>query len=94
MRTERVVQNSRDALSHLSFQDACAQRLMSVDAVLRRLASSLLGSLNDPRSGTQLVGFGDIQRSDEHFAGDVVALRAPDASDGEATAAPGEMMLF
>lgn len=94
-RTERVVQSSREALSHLSFQDACAQRLLSVDAVLRRLSSSLLGSLSDPRSGVHGVEFSDIQRSDEHFAGDVVALRAPGGDDGEgATAAPGEMMLF
>lgn len=92
-RTERVVHSSRDALSHLSFQDACAQRLLSVDAVLRRLASSVLGSLSDPRSGTHGVAFADIQRSDEHFAGDVVALRAASEGDGE-TAAPGEMMLF
>ncbi|RYZ07096.1 MAG: methyl-accepting chemotaxis protein [Myxococcales bacterium] len=93
-RTERVVQSSREALSHLSFQDACAQRLLSVDAVLRRLASSVLGTLADPRSGTHGVGFADIQRSDEHFAGEVVALRAPGESDGDAAAAPGEMMLF
>jgi methyl-accepting chemotaxis protein len=93
-RTERVVQSSREALSHLSFQDACAQRLLSVDAVLRRLSSSVLAALADPRSGTHGVGFADIQRSDEHFAGDVIALRTPDEGDGEATAAPGEMMLF
>lgn len=93
-RTERVVQSSREALSHLSFQDACAQRLLSVDAVLRRLSSSVLAALADPRSGTHGVGFADIQRSDEHFAGDVIALRTPDEGDGEAAAAPGEMMLF
>lgn len=93
-RTERVVQSSREALSHLSFQDACAQRLLSVDAVLRRLAGSVLGSLADPRSDKQGVAFAAIQRSDEHFAGDVVALRAPNESDEGATAAPGEMMLF
>lgn len=93
-RTARVVQSSRDALSHLSFQDACAQRLLSVDAVLRRLAGSVKGALADPSSAESGARFAEIQRSDEHFAGDVIALRAPDASDGEATAAPGEMMLF
>ncbi len=93
-RTARVVQTSRDALSHLSFQDACAQRLLSVDAVLRRLAGSVKGALADPNGAASGVGFADIQRSDEHFAGDVIALRAKDENDGEATAAPGEMMLF
>src|ERR1041384_1551053 len=53
-RTERVVQSSREALSHLSFQDACAQRLLSVDAVLRRLAGSVLSSLADPRASSEI----------------------------------------
>ena len=92
-RSARVVANSHEALSHLSFQDACAQRLLSVDAVLRRLAGGVRETLVEPGSAAA-TGFADIQRSDEHFAGDVVALRAADENDGEATAAPGEMMLF
>jgi hypothetical protein len=61
--------------------------------VLRRLAGGVRETLVEPGSAAA-TGFADIQRSDEHFAGDVVALRAADENDGEATAAPGEMMLF
>jgi methyl-accepting chemotaxis protein len=93
-RSARVVDCSRDALSHLSYQDACAQRLLSVDAVLRRLASSVQSALGDPNAASTSNGYADVQRNEAFFAGEVVALRAANEGDGEATAAPGEMMLF
>lgn len=93
-RSARVVSSSQDALSHLSFQDACAQRLLSVDAVLRRLAGGVRDMLADPSADAAASGFSKIHRSDEHFAGDVIALRQPGEGDDDGAAAPGEMMLF
>lgn len=90
----RVVERSREALSHLSFQDACAQRLLSVDEVLRRLATRVQGALGDPSATATRNGYADVQRNDAFFAGEVVALRPPQEGEDEAIAAPGEMMLF
>jgi hypothetical protein len=50
--------------------------------------------LADPSADAAASGFSKIHRSDEHFAGDVIALRQAGEGDDDGAAAPGEMMLF
>jgi hypothetical protein len=94
-RVARVVSGSYEALSHLSFQDACSQRLLSVDAVLKQLARRVEVGLEDADADD--AGFDDVQRNSTFNAGEVVSLRdASDAAADEesATADAGEVMLF
>jgi methyl-accepting chemotaxis protein len=94
-RVARVVSGSYEALSHLSFQDACAQRLLSIDAVLKQLGRRLHAGLGDT-DGDADGGFDDVQRNSTFNAGEVISLRDESDANGEesATADAGEVMLF
>lgn len=92
-RVARVVAGSYDALSHLSFQDACSQRLLSVDAVLKQLTRRIQSAAD----GSDDDGFEDVQRNSTFNAGEVISLRDASeqrADEESATADPGEVMLF
>lgn len=94
-RVARVVAGSYEALSHLSFQDACSQRLLSVDAVLKQLAQRVQSGVDGEQA--EDAGFEDVQRNSTFNAGEVISLR--DASEARpdqesATADAGEVMLF
>jgi methyl-accepting chemotaxis protein len=91
-RVARVVSSSHEALSHLSFQDACSQRLLSIDSVLKQLARRLTAASDDSDAS-----FEDVQRNSMFNAGEVISLRdaSETASDEpSATADAGEVMLF
>jgi hypothetical protein len=93
-RLSTIADCSNDALSHLAFQDACAQRLFSVDAVLGRLCQAVLDGLADPSQRIDSVHFSAVQRSAALYAGEVVALQSgPESASGEAPAA-GEVVMF
>ncbi len=93
-RSARVVERSREALSHLSYQDACAQRLLSVDAVLQQLSSGVALTIADPASAPGPEVFASVLGNAELHAGDVVALRERARTETQPSPAPGEMILF
>jgi phage shock protein A len=93
-RIARVVAHSYEALSHLAFQDACAQRLLSVDAVLTKVGTALEQQLLDPTSDGAISDFEDVQRNAQHHAGDVVAFHGSGGGEAGGATEAGEVLLF
>jgi hypothetical protein len=93
-RTESIVKRAQAALSHLQFQDACAQHLLSIDAILRDVRGRIEQAIDDDDGGELAkTSFEQIRSNPDRWAGDVSALRAADEGDAK-NHAPGDVILL
>jgi len=93
-RISKIAESSNDALSHLAFQDVCAQRLFSVDAVLARLCDVVVQRIAQPTEADPPAEFAKVQRNAAFCAGEVVALQADSEPGGDEAASAGEVLMF
>lgn len=93
---ERIVSHAYAALSHLQFQDACAQHLLSIDAIFRELVARVPAAVEQNRpdllSGEALAA---VNRNLNLNAGDVSIFdRSEGAEPSETLDESGGLVLF
>jgi methyl-accepting chemotaxis protein len=93
---QRIVSHAYAALSHLQFQDACAQHLLSIDAVLKEILERVPTAVEQNRpellSGDALQA---VNRNLNLNAGDVSIFEKSEAADASDTMdESGGLVLF
>jgi hypothetical protein len=79
---ERIVSHAYAALSHLQFQDACAQHLLSIDAVFREILTRVPAAVGERRP--DLLAGGALEAVNQNLslnAGDVTIFRKTEGAE-------------
>lgn len=95
-RAQRIVQHASEALSHLQFQDTCAQHLLSVEVVLDQARECMGKAVTENRpdllSGESLAS---VNNNLARHAGQVSVFSGPSSSDaGSDLSAGGDLIMF
>lgn len=94
-RVAKILSLSQDALSHLQFQDPCAQRLLQIEADILR-AEQCAAEVVLTESADPVESFGTARSHRDVSAGHVMIFDdgAADSVGGDAALAAGEVLLF
>jgi methyl-accepting chemotaxis protein len=79
---QRIVSHAYAALSHLQFQDACAQHLLSIDSVFREIVTRVPAAVNEKRP--ELLSGGALEAVNTNLslnAGDVTIFRKSEGAE-------------
>jgi methyl-accepting chemotaxis protein len=93
-RAQRIVQHAYAALSHLQFQDTCAQHLLSIEVVLKEVETRVPGAVRENRP--ELLAEDPLYSANRNLdrnAGEVSVFNGA-SEDGAPEQAGGDLILF
>lgn len=93
VRVERILTESQSALSHLQFQDTCAQQLLHLDADIAQIAGAVEKAVRDedPKATSGLASASSHRAL---AAGHVAALESGKGKDAPKAPPTGDVLLF